>query len=371
MVLYVPVIMAIKETVGFAALGISFALGRTVHEFLSGCIFLFFKHAYDIGDRIEIYNMAGTTSVSATVTRISVLYTVFKRIDNGKDLQISNDRLNLKRIENVSRSGPNKEAISIFVDFNTTFTDIQYLKQDLQNFISHRSNSRDFLPTITLRPVSIYEMNKMELKVAFTHKSNWSNEAVRGARSSKFLCALLAAVRKIPIGRPGASDLPVGHEGKPKYHVAIGEEEAAKKIDGWKHKVLAKRMDFVKEEKPKVQEATFDNAATYLNLTEDEEREHHAMEMKMADEKAAVAAELAEKAAKAAADKEVEENAYASLTAVPVVPGVSGEVERGSGVDVEQFGVGVRRGARGLRRVSGRQGGRSEISGGLMGWVRS
>lgn len=368
MVLYVPVIKEIKETVGFAALGISFALGRTVHEFLSGCVFLFFKHAYDVGDRVEIYNMAGTVSVSANVTRISVLYTVFKRIDNGKDLQISNDRLNLKRIENVTRSGPNKEAMSIFVDFNTTFTDIQYLKQDLQSFVSHRANSRDYLPTITLRPVNIYEMNKIELKVVFTHKSNWSNEAVRGARSSKFLCALLAAVRKIPIGRPGASDLPVGHEGKPQYHVAIDEEEAAKKVEGWKHKALAKRMDFVKEEKPngeeEVQTQKRDHATTYLGLTEDEE---HAEQERKVKEQAE--AEVARKAAKVAAEKEAEESAYASLTAVPVVPVGSGrERGEGSGVDVEAYGIGVRRGARGLRRGNGRDA-RSEISGGLMGWV--
>jgi len=310
--------------------------------------------------------MAGTVSVSANVTRISVLYTVFKRIDNGKDLQISNDRLNLKRIENVTRSGPNKEAMSIFVDFNTTFTDIQYLKQDLQNFVSHRANSRDYLPTITVRPVNIYEMNKMELKVVFTHKSNWSNEAVRGARSSKFLCALLAAVRKIPIGRPGASDLPVGHEGKPQYHVAIGEDDAAKKIDGWKQKILAKRMDFVNEEKPKEEEDVpkKDHGTTYLGLTEDEERAEQ--ERKVRER---VEAEVARKAAKAAAEKEAEESAYASLTAVPVVPVGNGrEREEGSGADVEAYGIGVRRGARGLRRAGGRDA-RSEISGGLMGWV--
>ena len=371
MLLYVPYIQAIKETVGLAALGISFALGRTVHEFLSGCIFIFFKHPYDIGDRVEVYNMAGTTSVSVTVTRISILYTIFKRIDNGKDLQISNDRLNLKRIENITRSGPNKEAISIFVDFNTTFTDIEYLRQDLQNFVSHRSNSRDYLPAITLRPVSIYEMNKIELRVVFTHKSNWSNEAVRGARSSKFLCALLAAVRKIPIGRPGASDLPVGHEGKPQYHVAISEDEAAKKVDGWKQKVLAKRMDFVKDEKPKDEEVNSNQPDTHLNLTEEEAREQFAMEMKLAVEEYEAEEERAKKAAKIAAEKEAEGSAYASLTAVPIVPGVSGEVGRGPGVDVEQYGVGVPRGARGLRRVIGRDAERRDRSGVPIGWIQA
>jgi small-conductance mechanosensitive channel len=182
----------------------TWGIGRTLYEFLNGCIFIFFKHAYDVGDRIEIYNTPATIRVSVVVTRISILFTVFRRIDNGKDLQMSNDKLNVKRIENISRSGLNREEVSVFVDFNTTFTDIQYLKSELSAFLSARENRRDYRPECELRVTSIYEMNKLELKCAFTHKSNWSNEELRAARSSKFMCALVAIIRKINIAKPGA-----------------------------------------------------------------------------------------------------------------------------------------------------------------------
>ena len=116
---------------------------------------------------------------------------------------MSNDRLNMKRIENVTRSGANREEISVFVDFNTTFTDIENLKAELQEFVCNRENSRDYQPSIEVRLNSIFEMNKLELVVSFYHKSNWANEELRTARSSKFKCALLAAIRRVPVMKPG------------------------------------------------------------------------------------------------------------------------------------------------------------------------
>ena len=192
-----------RDAASFAALSLTWGFGRSIYEFISGSIFVLFKHAYDIGDRIEIYNPQATQRTSVIVKKISILFTVFKRIDNGKDLQISNDRLNTERIENVSRSGLNREEVSIFVDFNTSFTDIQLLKSEIQAFLSHKDNSRDYQPNCQVWVTSIHEMNKLELKCNFTHKANWANEELRAARSSKFLCALVAAIRRIPLIRPG------------------------------------------------------------------------------------------------------------------------------------------------------------------------
>lgn len=44
LVLYVPTIKDIQNTVSFLAIGLSFAAGRTIHKFLSGCVFVFFEH---------------------------------------------------------------------------------------------------------------------------------------------------------------------------------------------------------------------------------------------------------------------------------------------------------------------------------------
>jgi hypothetical protein len=341
-VLYVPVIANIKDTAGYLALGVSFAVGRTIHEFLSGCIFLFFKHAYDIGDRVEIFNMAATSSISATVSRISVLYTIFTCTADGKDIQISNDRLNLKRIINVTRSGANKEAVSIFVDFNTTFTDIQYLQKELQKFLSDRSNSRDFLPAVKIRLKNIFELNKLELKCSFSHKSNWSNEDLRAARSSKFLCALLTAIRKIPLNKPGGPDI-LGMEGKPAYTVMLSDEQGKAKLDASKQKILEKRKDFLKsDDKPCVAPQ-----ADGGNEQGDGDPQH----VREVDNNA----EAAEKAKRDDKDS-IEQSAYKELTAVPWVPG-PGPLNReyggkGTGTDAGMWNLGASSGVtmRGLRR---------------------
>ena len=337
-------------------MGVSFALGRTIHKFLSGCIFIFFEHAYDIGDRVEVYNLQSNSSTSATVTRISVLYTVFRRVDNGKDLQLSNDRLNLIRIENVTRSDANREALSIFVDFGTTFKDIQYLREELQSFLSNPANARDYQPALNLRIADIHEMDKLELRCSYVHKSNWSNEPLRAARSSKFMCALVAAIRKIPIARPGHTGSALGDEGKPSYTVMISDKEAASKRDEAKQKRLEKRADYVKEEKPESITSVQLHAAgiTATSASQEDIPEHVSKED--AEEETAAALK-AQRVAKEAADKEAEDTAFNRFAGFS--PPSAGAILRqksesaATGVDVNEFPF-VTRISTGLRKNSRR-----------------
>lgn len=55
----------------------------TTQEFLGSCIFLFVKHPYDVGDRVDIGEK------KMVVDRISLLYTVFTRIDIMQVVQVS------------------------------------------------------------------------------------------------------------------------------------------------------------------------------------------------------------------------------------------------------------------------------------------
>jgi small-conductance mechanosensitive channel len=241
LLLYVPTIKDIQNTAGYLAIGLAFAVGRTVNKYLVGCIFVFFEHPFDIGDRVNIYNMAANASVSAIVTRQSLLYTVFRRVDNGTDIQITNERLAMKRIENISRSGVNKQALTFNVDFKTTFKDIMFLRSELEAFL--KENHRDYQPTLGLSVVSLHDLEKLELSVSFTHKSNWSNERLRASRSSKFLCALVAATRKIPLYKPNASKPLLGEDGRPLYTVAITNAEAAAQVAADKKKRDEARID--------------------------------------------------------------------------------------------------------------------------------
>ena len=56
--------------------GLSFAFGGTVTEFVSCCIFLFIKHPFDVGDRVNI------DGVQLVVEHVSLMYTVFRRVDS-------------------------------------------------------------------------------------------------------------------------------------------------------------------------------------------------------------------------------------------------------------------------------------------------
>ena len=286
------------------------------------------------------------------MTRISVLYTIFRRVDNGKDLQLSNDRLNLIKIENVSRSDANREALSIFVDFGTTFKDIQHLREELQSFLSDPANTRDYQPALNLRIAAIHEMEKLELKCSYVHKSNWSNEPLRAGRSSKFMCALVAAVRKIPIYRPGHVAAGLGDEGKPSYTVMISDQEAAAKREAVKQKNLEKRADYFKEAKPEMAYETQVPGSEPLTGEASAEQVAELLRKKEEEDQASAMT----KEAREAADKEAEDAAFNrvagfSPSASPALRHLSESAT--TGVDPSAFPF-VARVSTGLRKNSRR-----------------
>ncbi|RAL03521.1 serine/threonine protein kinase [Aspergillus ibericus CBS 121593] len=181
-------------------LSLSFVFSTTAQEVLGSCIFLFVKHPFDVGDRVEI------SDKPYFVERISLLYTLFRNVNDHRMTQVPNVVLNTLWIDNFTRANAMHERLTIPVSFATTFAHIQQLQEEMEAFVRDKDNSRDFQPEVTIDVVGLGDMDKMELSVLICHKSNWSNEAVRAARRSKFMCALITAVRKVPIRAPGASD---------------------------------------------------------------------------------------------------------------------------------------------------------------------
>lgn len=227
-----------------ALLSLSFVFAATCQEVLGSCIFLFVKHPFDIGDRVDISNEA------LVVERISLLYTVFKKVQNGKTTQIPNIVLNGLWIDNITRSKAMREQLSVFVNFDTTFEDLQLLKSELQNFVLEKENNRDFQPDIDVEVIGIAEMNKMELRVEIKHKSNWSNESIRAARRSKFMCALVLALRKVPIYGPGGGAAVLGSADAPTYSVALPSDIAQANKDAFAATKEGKRMVPTKKAEP-------------------------------------------------------------------------------------------------------------------------
>ncbi|KAL4927698.1 serine/threonine protein kinase [Aspergillus undulatus] len=180
-------------------LSMSFVFATTAQEVLGSCIFLFVKHPFDIGDRVEI------DSKPYIVERISLLYSVFRNVNDNRVTQIPNVVLNTIWIDNYSRSSAMQERLTLDVSFDTTQDEIQALKEEIEIFVRDKENSRDFQPDVGIDVNGVGALDKLELTVSLFHKSNWAIETVRAARRTKFMCALVAAVRKVSIRAPGAA----------------------------------------------------------------------------------------------------------------------------------------------------------------------
>lgn len=63
-----------------------------------------------------------------------------------------------------------REQLSMFIHFDTTFEDLQLLKNEMQAFVLDKENCRDFQPDIDVEVTGISEMNKLELRVEIKHK---------------------------------------------------------------------------------------------------------------------------------------------------------------------------------------------------------
>lgn len=211
--------------------------------------------------------------------------------------------------------------------------------------------------TLTLARISgIADLNKLQITCSFLHKSNWSNEELRAARSSKFLCAFISAVRRVPIYKPGGLKTPLGHEGKPAYTVMITDEEAAKKLTADKQKYLEKRFDYVKETDPSpvVADSDIKSASAISELTPGMAAEEEKKNKKAEED----AAKKAKKAAKDAADKEAERAAFNELVAIPVPHEMGSAQTTSTGVDTtvdypflrREFATGIRRKPNGSAR---------------------
>lgn len=140
----------------------SFAIAGTVQEFLGSCVFIFIKHPYDVGDRVDINN------VQLIIEHISLLYTIFRQVDSGASTQIPNIVNNGQWIKNISRSKAMTERYDFSVSAKTKFDAIENLKAELQSF--SRDNKRDFQPTVDVELISLGNLNELVLRVEICHK---------------------------------------------------------------------------------------------------------------------------------------------------------------------------------------------------------
>jgi hypothetical protein len=177
------------------------------------------------------------------VKHISLLYTVFRRFDTNRTVQIPNIVLNGLWIENVSRSKAMKEQVNIMIASSTSFDDVEIFRHELQEFVVSAENKRDFLPDVDVEIMGVGDTSKhLELRIEATHKSNWSNEQLRQSRRNKLLTAIISLMRTVPIYAPGCDAPAAGSAQLPNYSVSITKDDVTAAKEDFDNKKLEKRM---------------------------------------------------------------------------------------------------------------------------------
>lgn len=180
---------------GTLILGLSWLIGGSLQEVLTSIIFLFVKHPYDVGDRVDIDND------SYTVKEIRLLSTVFIHTSKGCVVQAPHSVLNTKYIANIRRSPQMSEPITLDVSFGTSFEQIERLREQMLAYC--KEQRRDFLGQFDVTIVDIPEQNKMVLSTSIKYKSNFQQGALKAKRKNMWMCALKQALADCKIYGPG------------------------------------------------------------------------------------------------------------------------------------------------------------------------
>ncbi|TDL26257.1 hypothetical protein BD410DRAFT_784344 [Rickenella mellea] len=178
---------------GTLVLGLSWLIGGSLQEVLTSIIFLFVKHPYDVGDRVDI----GTDSY--TVQEIRLLSTVFLN-KRGCLVQAPNTVLNAQYIQNIRRSPQMSETFEFHVSYGTTFEQIEALRSKMLAYV--KMERRDFLPNFDVVVIDIPDQEKMILSADIKYKSNWQQGALKVKRRNKWVCALKTCLAELKIHGP-------------------------------------------------------------------------------------------------------------------------------------------------------------------------
>ncbi|KAH9811930.1 hypothetical protein DFH28DRAFT_1178717 [Melampsora americana] len=154
---------------GTLTLGLSWLIGGTAQEVLSSVVFLFIKHPYDIGDRVDV------DDVSYVVKEMHLLYT-------------------------IRRSGAISESFTWEVDFNTSFEAIETLREKMLAFL--RTERREFIPSIDIAVEDFEGQAKMTLQADIKYRSNWQNSGLKTQRRNKWVCALKQIMAELEMWGP-------------------------------------------------------------------------------------------------------------------------------------------------------------------------
>lgn len=178
---------------GTLILGLSWLIGTTAQETLGAIIFLFIKHPYDVGDRVDVGDD------QYIVKEMRLLTTVFKTT-NGKNVMVSHNQLATKPIVNLRRSGAIEETFKFEVAYSTSFAQIEALRTKMVHWLE--GEKRDFLPGLDINVVDFQEQGSLLLSAGIRYKSNWQQGGLKAQRRNRWLCQLKVFLAECKIFGP-------------------------------------------------------------------------------------------------------------------------------------------------------------------------
>lgn len=206
--------------VGTLVLGTSWLIGTSLAEILISMIFLFFKYPYDVGDMVVV------DEIIYTVREIRLLNTVL--LDpNHAFVFAPNALLNGKFILNVRRSPRMSETFTFDVAYDTTFEQIEVLRERMLAFLS--GEARDYIRAFNVEVVDFPGQTKMTLAVDIKYKSNIQPSGLKATRRNKWVCALKTCLADVnifgPTGDPHGITPPARHTLVPWEDVADADRK--------------------------------------------------------------------------------------------------------------------------------------------------
>lgn len=184
-----PSLLGALATSATALLSLSFVFATTCQEVLGSCVFLFIKHPYDTGDFVVI------DDTELVVERISLLYTVFTRVQTAQIVQTPNIILNSLWVDNVTRSKVWKEQTSLQVALDTDSSKISKLRTSV---LKHGSKIL-YDVTFGIEKVGV---EGLDLRCDVYYKVNRPDGALRAGRRARFMDILVSAIRESQISGP-------------------------------------------------------------------------------------------------------------------------------------------------------------------------
>ncbi|GJJ06093.1 hypothetical protein Clacol_000282 [Clathrus columnatus] len=156
---------------GTFILGLSWLIGGSLTEVLTGIIFLFVKHPYDVGDRVVI------DSIPYTVREIQLVFHTILLDNNNTAIQAPHSCLAVKNIANIRRSPTMSETFMFDVAFDTKLESLETLRDQMLAFV--KENCRDFMPVFDIVVLDIPGQSKMTLSADIKYKSNWQHGTLK------------------------------------------------------------------------------------------------------------------------------------------------------------------------------------------------